>query len=137
MKRPSFPVTQAGAAACRFARALFVALFALSLLTPASAAPDGDARIVLTRADPVARLNASTLTRPQLVRAIIDSDEVSTAEFRRAFVAMQYFGYLRRDPEEPGFTNWLNYLNANPTDFYTMVNGFANSSEYRLRFGAQ
>jgi len=29
----------------------------------------------------------------------------------------------------------LNYLNANPTDFRTMVNGFMNSTEYRLRFG--
>ena len=108
-----------------------------SIRTPDPAAPDGDARITLTRADLVARLNAAMLTRPQLVRAIVDSDEVSAAEFRRAFVAMQYFGYLRRDPEEPGFTNWVNYLNANPSDFYTMVNGFANSGEYRLRFGGQ
>ena len=109
----------------------------LSIRTPDPAAPDGDARITLTRADLVARLNAATLTRAQLVRAIVDSDEVSAAEFRRAFVAMQYFGYLRRDPEEPGYTNWVNYLNANPNDFYTMVNGFVNSGEYRLRFGAQ
>ncbi len=108
-----------------------------SIRTPDPAAPDGDARITLTRAELVARLNAATLTRPQLVRAIVDSDEVSAAEFRRAFVAMQYFGYLRRDPEEPGYTNWVNYLNANPNDFYTMVNGFANSGEYRLRFGGQ
>ena len=108
-----------------------------SIRTPDPAAPDGDARIVLTRAELVARLNAATLTRPQLVRAIVDSDEVSNAEFRPAFVAMQYFGYLRRDPETAGYNAWLNYLNANPADFYTMVNGFANSGEYRLRFGAQ
>ncbi len=40
-----------------------------------------------------------------------------------------------REPEEPGYTNWLNYLNANPMDFRTMVNGLVNSLEYRLRFG--
>ena len=52
-----------------------------------------------------------------------------------AFVAMQYYGYLRRTPEPEGYQNWLNYLNAHPTDFRTMVNGFVNSFEYRLRFG--
>jgi hypothetical protein len=50
-------------------------------------------------------------------------------------VAMQYYGYLRRTPEDAGYTAWLNYLNAHPTDFRTMVNGFMNSIEYRLRFG--
>ena len=109
----------------------------LSIRTPDPAAPDGDARVVLPRADLVNRLTAGTLTRPQLVRAIVDSDEVSAAEFRPAFVAMQYFGYLRRDPETAGYNAWLNYLNANPDDFYTMVNGFVNAGEYRLRFGAQ
>jgi hypothetical protein len=48
---------------------------------------------------------------------------------------MQYFGYLRRDPEPTGFNAWLAFLNANPTDFRTMVFGFVNSQEYRGRFG--
>ncbi len=48
---------------------------------------------------------------------------------------MQYFSYLRRDPEPTGFQAWLAYLNANPSDFRTMVGGFINSLEYRLRFG--
>jgi len=48
---------------------------------------------------------------------------------------MQYYGYLRRTPETDGYQNWLNYLNSHPTDFRTMVNGFMNSIEYRLRFG--
>jgi hypothetical protein len=56
-------------------------------------------------------------------------------EFNRAFVAMQYFGYLRRDPDTDGFNAWLNYLNAHPDDFRTMVKGFANSREYTGRFG--
>jgi hypothetical protein len=38
-------------------------------------------------------------------------------------------------PEEEGCQAWLRYLNANPTDFRTMVNGFMNSVEHRLRFG--
>jgi hypothetical protein len=60
---------------------------------------------------------------------------VGAAEFNPAFVAMQYFGYLRRDPEAGGYQAWLNTINANPSDFRSMVNGFMNSTEYRLRFG--
>jgi hypothetical protein len=48
---------------------------------------------------------------------------------------MQYYGYLRRTPETDGYNNWLKYLNEHPGDFRTMVKGFMNSVEYRLRFG--
>ena len=65
---------------------------------------------------------------------IVESDEVFAAQFNPAFVAMQYFGYLRRDPD-PDYNKWLTYLNAHPGDFRTMVKGFMNSVEYRLRFG--
>ena len=83
----------------------------------------------------MAALSNGTLTRAQVLRAIADSDEVGAAEYNRAFVAMQYYGYLRRTPETAGYNDWLNYLNAHPSDFRTMVNGFMNSQEYRLRFG--
>jgi hypothetical protein len=52
-----------------------------------------------------------------------------------AFVASQYYGYLRRTPDTAGFNAWVNYLKNNPNDFRTMVFGFLNSTEYRLRFG--
>jgi TolB protein len=96
--------------------------------------PDGAARVTLTRVDLTSGLNDQRLTRAQVVRAIVESDEVSAAEFNRAFVAMQYFGYLRRDPD-PDYSKWLAYLNEHPDDFRTMVRGFMNSVEYRLRFG--
>jgi hypothetical protein len=70
-----------------------------------------------------------------VLRAIADSDQVFNAEFNRAFVAMQYYGYLRRTPDTAGYNSWLNYLLANPNDSRTMVNGFVNSPEYKLRFG--
>ncbi|MDQ2935927.1 MAG: M12 family metallo-peptidase [Acidobacteriota bacterium] len=105
------------------------------ITTPDPAAPDGATKVTLTTADLTNRLNAGALTRAQVLRAIADSDQVFSAEFNRGFVAMQYYGYLRRTPEEPGYTGWLNYLNANPADSRTMVNGFMNSTEYRLRFG--
>ena len=55
--------------------------------------------------------------------------------YHDAFVLMEYYGYLRRDPEAAGFNAWLNYLNAHPGDWRTMVRGFVNSVEYRKRFG--
>jgi hypothetical protein len=65
----------------------------------------------------------------------VQSSEVEAAEYDGAFVAMQYYGYLRRTPEEEGYQAWLRYLNARPTDYRTKVNGFMDSTEYRLRFG--
>jgi len=69
------------------------------------------------------------------LREIVESREVARVHFNRAFVAAQYFGYLRRDPEEPGYTNWVTLLDTNPQNFRQMVDGFVNSTEYRLRFG--
>ncbi|HAF14549.1 MAG TPA: hypothetical protein DHU55_06690 [Blastocatellia bacterium] len=47
---------------------------------------------------------------------------------------MQYIGYLRRNPDDPGFNFWLGVLNAN-NDQNQMVSAFITSSEYRQRFG--
>ena len=87
------------------------------------------------RAQLIADLNGSVKTRAQVFNEIVDSTQFASAAFNRTFVLTQYFGYLRRDPDAPGFQAWLTYLNANPNDSRTMVNGFLNSVEYRLRFG--
>ncbi|HEY9285723.1 MAG TPA: Calx-beta domain-containing protein [Pyrinomonadaceae bacterium] len=88
-----------------------------------------------TRNQLVADLDSGAKTRAQAFREIVDNQAFVNAAFNRVFVLMQYFGYLRRDPEITGFNAWLAYLNANPTDFRTMVFGFVNSQEYRSRFG--
>jgi hypothetical protein len=107
-----------------------------SITTPDPANPDGTTKIVLTTSGLIDQLNAATLTRAQVLRAIVQSDEVSlNIEAVNVFVASQYYGYLRRVPDAGGFNDWVNYLNAHPGDFRTMVNGFMNSIEYRLRFG--
>jgi len=46
---------------------------------------------------------------------------------------MQYFGYLRRDPDA-SYLDWIQVLNS-AADFRGMVNGFMNSLEYRSRLG--
>jgi hypothetical protein len=96
--------------------------------------PDAGAQVTLTAADLTNQLNAGTLDRAKVLRAVVDSTQVSQAEFNSGFVAMQYYGYLRRTPESGGYNDWLNHLNTHPGDFDTMVRGFVDSTEYRNRF---
>lgn len=98
--------------------------------------PDGPTKMTFTISDLVNGLNSNTLTRAQVLRSVVQSDEISLQrEAVNAFVASQYYGYLRRTPDAAGFQAWVNYLNVHPADFRTMVNGFLNSAEYKLRFG--
>lgn len=78
-------------------------------------------------------LAAGRKSRADVLRAITESPEVAAKFFNEAFVVMEYFGYLHRDPDAL-FVNWLNLLNQTG-DFRTLVNGFVNSQEYRQRFG--
>jgi hypothetical protein len=80
-------------------------------------------------------LDANQMNRGQVLRNIVESSAVADRFFNRAFVAMQYFGYLRRDPDTIGFQNWVNTLNADPSNFRHMIFGFLFSTEYRQRFG--
>ncbi len=80
-------------------------------------------------------LNNSQKNRGQVLREIVETQAVADRFFNRAFVSMQYFGYLRRDPDTVGFNNWLTTLNNNPADFRHMIFGFLFSTEYRQRFG--
>lgn len=79
-------------------------------------------------------LGNGTRTRAGVLREIAEIAEVYNKYFNQAFVVMQYFGYLRRDPDAL-YVDWIAVLDANPNDFRGMVNGFMNSAEYRFRFG--
>lgn len=72
--------------------------------------------------------------RASVLRQIVDSAELQSKEYDPAFVAIQYYGYLRRTPEQEGYNAWLNYLRSHPGDYKTMVWGFIESSEYVNRF---
>lgn len=107
-----------------------------SITTRDPANPDTGNPMTLTINDLINGLNGATLTRAQVLRAIAQSDQVTqNLESKNAFVASQYYGYLRRTPDQAGFDSWINYLTLNPNDFRTMVHGFVDSPEYRLRFG--
>ena len=93
----------------------------------------------------VSDLEAGAKTRAEVLRAAAENEQLAKQEFNRAFVLMQYFGYLRRNPNdapEPtldfqGYNFWLNKLNQFNGDFAgaEMVKAFITSGEYRGRFG--
>ena len=97
-------------------------------------------------------LNNQTETRASVLQKVVDgavviaegNQQFTTTygkafydkEFNAAFVLMEYFGYLRRDPDPAGYQNWLDKLNTygNYIDA-EMVRSFIISPEYRARFG--
>ena len=89
-------------------------------------------------------LNGGTMTRAQALRAVAEDQTLRDAEFRKAFVLMQYFGYLRRNPDSApdtdfgGWQFWLDKLNQFNGNFVQaeMVKAFITSIEYRQRFGS-
>lgn len=68
--------------------------------------------------------------------SLVENESFVRAKFTQTFVMMEYFGYLRRDPEETGFQFWLRKLNQFDGNFKQaeMVKAFITSSEYRQRF---
>ncbi|MCU1268383.1 MAG: hypothetical protein JWM21_4701 [Acidobacteria bacterium] len=61
-------------------------------------------------------------------------------EYNRAFVATQYFGYLRRNPDIAGYIFWLGQVNGAPlrdvAKQHAMVCSFITSTEYQQRFSS-
>ena len=77
-----------------------------------------------------------TATRAAVLRQIAEDPRFVSAKFNETFVMMEYFGYLRRDPDASGYTFWLNKLNQFGGNFEQaeMVKAFIVSGEYRDRF---
>jgi len=80
--------------------------------------------------------------RAQVVRAIAENANLHQREYNPAFVLIQYFGYLRRNPDDApdsnfnGYNFWLNKLNQFNGNFVQaeMVKAFILSNEYNARF---
>ena len=103
--------------------------------------------MVITSADRQAAIDAfgagGTAGRVAALRSVTDSASLTNAEFNPAFVLLQYYGYLRRNPtdapdnNDDGYQFWLNKLNQFNGNFIQaeMVKAFLLSGEYRNRFG--
>jgi hypothetical protein len=80
---------------------------------------------------------SQTQSRARVLLKLIGYAEYKQAEYNRAFVLAQYFGYLRRDPDESGYQFWLDVLNnVAPNNYRAVVCAFITSTEYQQRFGA-
>jgi hypothetical protein len=98
-------------------------------------------------------LNGGTETRATVLQKVVDGINVISegnqqftttygqafynAEFNRAFVLLEYFGYMKRDPDDAGYAFWLGKLNQFGGNFVNaeMVLAFISSPEHRARFG--
>jgi CSLREA domain-containing protein len=87
--------------------------------------------------------SSNTTARAQALRQVAEDPDLFNAESNRAFVLAQYFGYLRRNPNDlpdtdyTGYEFWLNKLNQFNGDYVAaeMVKAFISAGEYRQRFG--
>ena len=110
------------------------ALFASAVVTPTA----GERNTAIN-----AFGSGGTAGRVAAFRSVVDSTSVVNAELNAAFVLLQYYGYLRRNPTDApdvndnGYQFWLTKLNLFGGDFIAaeMVKAFIESDEYRQRFG--
>ncbi len=76
-------------------------------------------------------------SRALVLRAVTESAAVREATYNAAFVAVEYFGYLHRGPDQQGYEFWLNVLNTGDRGNYRgMVCSFTTSAEYQRRFSS-
>jgi hypothetical protein len=95
---------------------------------------------------------AAAPSRAEVVRIVAESPEVKAKFYKPAFVTMEYFGYLRRDPEDcHNPANWFGTTDGSGCGYIfhnnrfqlvanidflenTIVRGFIESPEYLTRF---
>jgi uncharacterized protein DUF4214 len=141
-------------AAAFVARSAFTAAYATSL-TPTQfvdmlyanagvASPPAAERTAAINEFAGAGNTADNAARARALRRVAENSTLTQQELNRAFVLMQYFGYLRRNPYDPpeltldyqGYNFWLgklNQFNGNYRDA-EMVKAFLVAGEYRQRF---
>ncbi|MGH9959652.1 MAG: DUF4214 domain-containing protein, partial [Pyrinomonadaceae bacterium] len=89
-------------------------------------------------------LASGAKSRAQVLIAVAEDSDLARNEFNKAFVLMQYFGYLHRNPNDApdsnfdGYQFWLDKLDQFNGNFVAaeMVKAFLSSIEYRQRFGS-
>lgn len=94
----------------------------------------GDRNGLIARYETGAGINQS---RSLVVKDVAESAALSRAVYNKAFVLMQYFGYLQRDPDQSGYDFWLDVVsNRDVANYRSMVCAFISSAEYQRRFGS-
>ena len=101
-----------------------------------------NASVTPTSGERDAAINAFATSRAAALRSVAESQTLHNAEFNKAFVLSQYFGYLKRNPDDlpdtnfNGYSFWLSKLNEFNGNYIAaeMVKAFISSTEYRTRF---
>jgi hypothetical protein len=119
--------------------------FVDALYANAAVAPSASDRSAAVNEFAFAATTNDLAARARALRRVAENSTLQQQEFNRAFVLMQYFGYLRRNPNDApeatldfkGYNFWLDKLNSFNGNFVQaeMVKAFLLSSEYRRRFG--
>jgi hypothetical protein len=125
-----------------FATSLTPAQFVDALFANAGVTPSGTDLTAAINEFGGAGNTADTAARGRAVRRVAENSTLASAEKNKAFVLMQYLGYLRRDPNSgqdtdyTGYDFWLQKLNNHGGDFHAaqMVRSFIVSGEYLNRF---
>jgi len=128
--------------ATAFSSTMTPAQFVDALFANAGVAPSATDRQAAIDEFGGAGTSANLTARGRALRRVAENDLLAQQEFNRAFVLMQYFVYLRRNPNDPqdsdytGYDFWLTKLNQAHGDYIAaeMVKAFITSFEYRQRF---
>jgi hypothetical protein len=136
VQRPAFPSA--------FPTSLTPAAFVDQMFTNAGVTPSGTDRTTAISEFGGAGDSSNVTARSKALRDVAENSLLKSQEFNKAFVLMQYFGYLRRNPYDPpeatldyaGFNFWLGKLNQFGGNYANadMVKSFLVSGEYRGRF---
>jgi hypothetical protein len=126
-----------------YATTMTPAEFVDALFLKAGVTPTTDERSSIINEFGGAGTSADTAARARALRRVAENTILKQQETNKAFVLMQYFGYLRRDPnaapdtDHTGYDFWLTKLNDFNGNFINaeMVKAFISSIEYRQRFG--
>jgi hypothetical protein len=120
------------------------AQFVDTLFINAGVTPSGNDRAAAIEVFGTASTSIDKAARARALRLVAENPSLDQQERNKAFVLMQYFGYLRRNPYDApeltldyqGYNFWLAKLNDFNGDFAAaeMVKAFLDSSEYRQRF---
>jgi hypothetical protein len=121
----------------KYSRGLTAEEFVSSLLS--ENIQKGGADLSSERAALLSLYDGSDEGRAAILSRLVGSPAFVRAEYSRTFVLMQYFAYLRRDPDEAGYEFWINVLqNKSVRDadaFRAVACAFVSSLEYQARFG--
>ena len=118
-------------------------VFVDTLFANAGVTPTSNDRAAAVSEFASASTTSDFAARARALRRVAENSTLIQKESNRAFVLTEYFGYLRRNPNDAPDTNfdgynfWLNKLNQSNGDFVAaeMVKAFIVSGEYRQRFG--